>query len=254
MIGSPDMDSALLATLAAGAEEAPASISPKVAEQTAWRAARIDGVVVRPDLALTPTQLSTMPEAVANNGPMVAWAASDHAGQRTAYVFCYDRTADPAQASFTPAEFGFNGRVMVLNRVTGSAWREPADEAYLAPLDPQGYAYFEVAPVRPNGLVFFGDQGKFVSNGRKRIAKIANVAGGVAVTVDFAPGEDEVYLFGFAPSAPKAHAKTGRVGAVTYYEGNGRYSAPVSPPDAGSGVRHAEVEFVLEAGAPGKAR
>jgi len=98
--------------------------------------------------------------------------------------------------------------------------------------------------VRSNGLVFFGDPGKFVSNGKQRIAQILEIVNGVAVTVLFAPGEHDLTIFGFAAAAPRVHAKSGAAGEVTFNVGNGRYSVLVSAPSGGSGVRSAEVEII----------
>ena len=248
MLRSPDLDVTLLATLAAGMAGAPAAINADEAPQ-AWREARKDGTLIRPDSALKLAADSMFPYADQGKGPMVAWAYTESEAQRTAYVFCYARSAELEEAAFITADFGFNGQVMVLNRGTGTAWREPAAEAHQATLDPKGIAYFEVAPIRDNGLVFFGDQGKYVSNGRQRIAAVASVTGGVAVTVIFAKGENTVTVFGFAPRLPKVRTRRDEAGEVAYDSGTGRFSVQVSPPSpepSGSDqLREAKLEIVI---------
>jgi hypothetical protein len=248
MLRSPDLGDSLLATLAAGMAGAPAVGNVERAPQS-WRESRSDGALIRPDSTLTIAADSLLPDSAENKAPMVAWAYTADEAQRTAYVFCYARSNEPEKANFTTAEFGFSGEVMVLNRGTGAAWREPADEAHQASLYPRGIAYFEVAPIRANGLVFFGDQGKYVSNGRQRIAAISSVPGGIAVTVIFAKGENAVTVFGFAPRAPKLRTRRDKAGEIAYDSGAGRFSVQISPSvsetSAGGRLREAEVEIVM---------
>ena len=246
---STETDNALIAILSAGMYGIGDPIGGEAAINLS-RAARADGVLVKPDLPLLPADEMYLAEANGYKPPMVAWTRTDHPAQRTAYLFLYVRGTEAEEASFKPESLGFAGDVMVFNRATGTAWREPASQLFLSELLPGGYAYFEIAPVRPGGLVFFGDQGKFVSNGRQRISDLTARARGVTATVRFAASEKSVTLFGFSRGAPLVRAQRGRIGEVAYHAGNGRYEFAVFPSDetsleqpGGEKIRQAVVEI-----------
>ena len=96
-------------------------------------------------------------------------------------------------------------------------------------LAPDGTVYFEIALVGRSGIAFFGDAGKFVSNGVKRIAALDDQPDGVVATVTFAAGEKSVRLFGYASRAPRTRAIRGAAGAANYDAATGRFEAEVSP-------------------------
>jgi hypothetical protein len=191
--------------------------------------ARPDGVLVKPDEPLLPLDEVYIAQANGRKSPMVAWTHSDHGSLRTAYVFAYGRDSTDKETGFMPADFGFSGDVYILNVRAGIAQKQAAGERFAFSLDRRGADYFIVAPVGQSGIAFFGDEGKFVSNGRKRIAGIQDVPGRLTVTVTFAAGEKSVRLFGYAAHAPHAAAQRGSAGAVTYDAASGRFSMDVTP-------------------------
>lgn len=70
------------------------------------------------------------------------------------------------------------------------------------PNDTNGGTYFIIVPLGPSGIALLGDTNKFVTRGKKRISSISD-DGLLRATVVFAPGETNVALCGYAPSASK---------------------------------------------------
>lgn len=198
------------------------------------RAARADGVLVKPDESLLPLDQVYLAQANGNKKPMVAWTYSDHGGQRTAYVFAYIRDKQFSNAAFTPAGLGLQGEVCVLDVRTGHANFQSADESVTIVFDPDSTAYYEVAPVGKSGMAFFGDEGKYVSNGKQCIAALEDDNGTLTATIVFAPGEKSVRVFGFAKKPPTMAAESGSIGNVSFDQGTldtspGRFSMDVMP-------------------------
>jgi hypothetical protein len=191
--------------------------------------ARPDGVLVKPDEPLLPLDEIYIAEAGGHKSPMVAWTCSDHGPLRTAYLFAYNRQETNSETGFTPARLGFKGKVCVLNARSGVVQNQSAGKHFVFNLNPEETAYYLVAPIGQSGLAFFGDEGKYVSNGHQRIAALDDAPGRLIVTVTFAAGEKSVRLFGYARHAPTVAARSGSVGTLTYDAGSGRFSVEVSP-------------------------
>jgi hypothetical protein len=193
------------------------------------RVARPDGVLVKPDESLLPLDSVYVAQANGRKAPMVAWTYSDHNTLRTAYVFAYNRQPSEAEADFTPTEFGLSGKVCVLDARSGNAVFQSARKRVELSFKPGGTAYYMVTPVGRSGLAFFGDAGKYVSNGRQRIAALDDAKGKLTVTTTFAVGEKSVHLFGYAKIRPKVTAQSGSVGAVNFDQKTRRFSVEVMP-------------------------
>jgi hypothetical protein len=160
---------------------------------------------------------------------MIASAHTDHGALRTAYVFAYSRGSDPAKAAFTPAQAGIEHEVFLYDARARTARRMAAADTFTFNLGPNGTAYYVLAPVSTAGVALFGDDGKFVPDGRKRVASIVEERNRLTVTVTFAPQEKAVRLFGYAMRRPAITAQTGSADEVTYDEATGRFEVSVSP-------------------------
>jgi hypothetical protein len=75
--------------------------------------------------------------------------------------------------------------------------------------------YWIVVPVGRSGVGFLGDAGKFVPDGKARVAALQNAKALVA-RILFARGEKRLRLIGFALASPKVRAKNGVVDHVIY--------------------------------------
>jgi hypothetical protein len=193
------------------------------------RAARPDGVLVKPDESLLPLDDVYIAQANGKKNPMVAWTYTDHGPLRTAYVFAYIRKKENSEASFKPAALGLSGKVVVLNARSGAAFFQSAREGVPIAFDADGTAYYEVAPVGKSDIAFFGDEGKYVSNGRQRISGLVDANDKLTATITFAAGEKSVTVFGYTKDKPLVSASVGSVGDLNYDNDTGRFSVEVMP-------------------------
>jgi len=104
-----------------------------------------------------------------------------------------------------------------------------ASEPFTFDLAPDGTAYFVLATVSSAGVALFGDDSKFVPDGRKRIASMVEGRNRLIVTLTFAPQEKAVRLFGYALCRPTISAQSGSAGQATFDEKTGRFEVSVSP-------------------------
>ncbi len=233
---STETDNVLIATLSGGMVGNGDKIGAENKENL-LRAVRLDGVIVKPDAPLLPIDAMYTSDAsgmlVADESrsppPMIASAHTDHGALRTAYVFAYSRGPEDAKAAFAPAQVGVRHDVYLYDAQARTARRLAASDMFTFDLAPNGTAYFVLASVSSAGVALFGDDGKFVPDGRKRIASIVEERNRLTVTVTFAPQEKTVRLFGYAMRRPAITARTGSTGEVTFDEGTGRFEVSVSP-------------------------
>jgi hypothetical protein len=226
----------LLSTLSAGpvgVGDSLGGINPANLAQ----AVRPDGVIVKPDVPLTPLDQSYVNDAKGLNAPMVAATYVDHGRSRAAYVFAYARNAASTDASFTPGRMGIAGAAYVYDYFNRTGSVVPAGGTFhfstsVAGND-HGGSYFAVVPVGSSGIALLGDTNKFVTLGKKRIPTLAD-AGVLKVTVSFAAGETNLTLTGYAPSAPYIGALNGAFGALNYDPATHLFSINVAPDDAGT--------------------
>jgi hypothetical protein len=233
---STETDNVLIATLSGGMVGNGDRIGAENKENL-LRAVRLDGVIVKPDAPLLPIDAMYASDALRlltadelrSPPPMIASAHTDHGALRTAYVFVYSRGSEDAKAAFTPAQAGVQQDVYLYDTHARTARRLAASETFTFDLAPDGTAYFVLAPVSSAGVALFGDDGKFVPDGRKRVASIVEERNRLTVTVTFAPQEKAVRLFGYAMRRPAITAQTGSADEVTYDEATGRFEVSVSP-------------------------
>jgi len=228
---STETDNLLLATLSAGPVGTGDGIG-RESRPNILLAARADGVLVKPDAPLVPTDASILADARQAHTPLVAATYTD-AGTgclgRTAYVFACTRPGDSLAVSFSPSSLGFPGPVYVYNYFNKTARRLGTGGRYQDTLGPAGRAFYVVAPLDASGVALLGDSGKFVGTGRQRLLDLRDAPGRLTATVLFAPGEPSVTLHGYAPSAPKVTASGGAVGPVAYDPETGRWTVTISP-------------------------
>ncbi|HSY96126.1 MAG TPA: hypothetical protein VK793_10940, partial [Steroidobacteraceae bacterium] len=176
---STEADNVLIATLSGGMVGNGDRIGAENKENL-LRAVRLDGVIVKPDAPLLPIDAMYTSDAAGMlaadvsrpPSPMIASAHTDHGVLRTTYVFVYGRAAEDAKAAFTPAQVGVQRDVYLYDTQARTARRLAASEKFNFDLAPNGTAYFVLAPVSRAGVALFGDDGKFVPDGRQRIASI----------------------------------------------------------------------------------
>ena len=225
---SKETDNLLLATLSAGMVGI-GDRSGAENKKNLLHAVRLDGVIIKPDTPLLP--IDAMYTA-GSRRPMIAAAHTDHGALRTSYVFSYGRGLDGLSLAFTPAQVGVPREVYVYDVGHRTARRLAPADAFTFVLAPNGTAYFVVAAISRAGIALLGDEGKFVPDGRKRIAALDDEPDRLIATVTFAPQEQSVRLFGYATGRPTVTAQTGSAGEVTFDKRTGRFEVSVSPSPA----------------------
>jgi hypothetical protein len=237
---SKELGNLLLSNLSCG----PIGLSDLLGETSVRNLARVarpDGVIVKPDTPIVPVDSMYTADATDNGtGPMIAAAYTNHGPLRTAYVFTYFRSSQPAPIHIRPADLGIDSDAWVCladddaDHQTFTAERVKRNQIWNGPAvaNPQrdkSWLYLVVAPVTRSGISLLGDAGKFVTAGRQRVSEMSETADGVSATINFAPGENAVRLFGYAPAQPAAAASVGSCSAVTYEANLQRFSLTVQP-------------------------
>jgi hypothetical protein len=222
---SKETDNLLLATLSAGMVGI-GDRSGAEDKKNLLHAVRLDGMIIKPDTPLLP--IDAMYTA-GSRRPMIAAAHTDHGALRTSYVFSYGRGLEVGSVAFTPAQVGVPRDVYVYDARNRTARRLAASDAFTFVLAANGTAYFVVAPVSRAGIALLGDEGKFVPDGRKRVAALGDEPDRLTATVMFAPQEQSVRLFGYATRRPTVTAQTGSAGEVAFDKRTGRFEVSVSP-------------------------
>ena len=234
----------LLAVLSAG----PLALSDPIGEFVPInQAIRSDGLILKPDESMVPTDASFVAEAAAMeqyygvSGPtasdagnkaqlilpaLVAHTYSDFGSTKVEYVFAFSRNLNaPAQVSFSPQDFGFAGNVYVYDYFGNTGWRQPAAQAIVRSVDSQG-SYFVITPVGPSGMAFLGDLSRFVPASRERVLSLAD-NGQITSTLQFLPGET-VPISISAASVPVVSASGATVTAPAFDAATGLYEVLVT--------------------------
>jgi hypothetical protein len=228
---STETDNLLIATLSSGMLGIGDRIGTE-SKESLMRSVRTDGVIVKPDVPLLPIDAMYTSDAAGSKTPMIASAHTDHGALRTAYVFIYSRDHQHAEVTFTPRQVGMQRDAYLYDTQDRTAHRLSAAQSLTFDLAPSGARYFVLASVSRAGVALFGDDGKFVPDGRKRVATVVDGRNELTATVVFAPGEDAVRLFGYATRRPTVAARVGSVSAPAYDKETGRFEVSVSPSGA----------------------
>jgi hypothetical protein len=178
------------------------------------RVVRADGVIVKPDDSITPLDSAYIAQANNRGLPLLAAAQTRHEGSITSYVFAFGQTAEHGTASFLPSVLGYKGPVYAYNYFDKRGmYVEPWQAVEF--VVPDNGAYWIVVPVGASGVGFLGDAGKFVSNGRNRVAHIRDT-GTLAARVVFSAGERRLHLYGFSLVRPAIQVRRAAVENLAY--------------------------------------
>ncbi|MDQ2687791.1 MAG: hypothetical protein M3Y28_07995, partial [Armatimonadota bacterium] len=232
---SPETENLLIATLSAGPVGTGDAMG-KESKENIMRAARPDGVIVKPDVALIPTDATVLADARGEHTPLIAWTYTDHGPLRTAYVFAFTRKGDAPAVKFSPAALGLSTPVWVYDVFAKTAQKLSAGQDYQGVVGPTGASYLILAPVTQSGIALLGDDGKFVSMGKQRIPALKETPRALTVTVAFAAGESAVTLHGCAPAAPTVKVGGGKAAPVAYDAATQQFTVAVSPAPGQSAV------------------
>ncbi|HXI83444.1 MAG TPA: hypothetical protein VNL17_05060 [Verrucomicrobiae bacterium] len=210
----------------------------KEAPENIRLAARADGVLVKPDRPVVPTDDTYLREARGVGGLLSAWTCTDHGDHRTLYGFAFvpdkKKMSDAGTGwTITPAAFGIRSPAYVYDVIRKRGVTLATGKAYDADLEGSQYAFVIIAPIGPSGIAFLGDPDKIASTGKQRIADIRESAESLKVTVLTAAGESAVTLHGFAEAAPVCQLADGKELPVQYDATTKNFTVAVNVPAAG---------------------
>ena len=210
------------------------------------RAARADGVLVKPDVPATPVDSVILNDAMGVDVPMVAATWSDFGGLRANYIFAYPRAGNTA-LKIDPSTYGITGASYLYNYLSQSSTYLAAGNTFTTIL-PGGGSYFILVPVGASGVALLGDTGQFVTLGKERIASVSD-DGTLDITVLFAPGETSRKLSGFSAEPLAVTSITGSHKLPTWDSGTQLFSVVVRP--SASGIAHLQIAAAPSATASG---
>ena len=225
---SGETSNLLLSTLSAG----PIGLGDKIGSLNAvnvLHAARLDGVIVKPDVPIAPIDSVYLADAASlGTAPMVASTYSDFGEMRANYVFAYPQSAGNNQFSFSIADLGSNTSAYLYDYF-GNAGRVIQPTDIVNETITGASLYLIAAPIGRSGMAVIGDAGQFVTLGRKRIVSLTD-DGAIHLTVAFAKGEAYRTIIGYAPyTAPTVTASNGSAARVIYDPVSGRFEVAVQP-------------------------
>jgi hypothetical protein len=228
----------LLATLSAG----PVGIGDRVEMingDNLRRVARADGVIVKPDVPLTPIDSSFWGDSNNALAPMVAATYTDYGQSRAWYLFSFAQ-GDNMTATFRLSDAGVLQPTYLYDYFAGTG--RVVDPSELLTVDATGFRYLVAAPLGVSGMALLGDTGHFVTLGKKRITDVVD-DGTLRVRVVFAAGETARTLQGYSPDAPGA---TG--GDLSYDASTGLFSVVVTP--GADGTAQVQISRTVPTDAP----
>jgi hypothetical protein len=213
---SSEIYNLILSTLSSG----PVGIGDAIGsenKQNIFKAVRADGVIVKPDAPALPLDCCYIADAKGEQSPLMAATYTDNDGIKTAYLFAYNRSpGKTGEVRLAPTDLDFSTPVYIYDYFSGEGRYLKPRQIFSVPLNPKAVAYYVVAPIGKSGIAFLGDAGKFVSNGKQRIASLKEESGGLAVDVLFAPTEKSVVLHGYSATAPTVSVESGEAGPVQF--------------------------------------
>jgi hypothetical protein len=238
---SGEMGNMIVAVLSAGAVGTGDAMGKEVPENIRL-AARADGVLVKPDRPMVPTDDSYVREAHGEHGALTAWTCTDHGDHRTLYAFAFvpgkkNESGEVGTAwEIAPGTFGIGSSAYAYDVTRRQGVLVPSGQPYHGSLDGP-YGFVIIAPIGPSGIAFLGDEGKIASTGKQRIADIHESAAELNVTVLTVPGESSARLHGYAETAPICQLAGGKTVPVAYDAATKHFTVDVaSPADGGQHV------------------
>ena len=226
---STQTNNLLFSTLSAG----PVGVGDAIGSLNARNlllAVRLDGVIVKPDVPLVPLDKTIINDSAGLTHPMVASTSTNFGAITAHYVAGYNRTSD-LKLAFSPSALGMTRTAFVYNYFR-KAGKIVQPQQTFSDTIANGIAYYIVMPIGPSGAAFLGDNGHYVSLGKKRITALTD-NGTITASIAFAARESARIVFGYSPTAPAITATHGQVGTVNYTSSTGLFNVLVMP---GSGA------------------
>src|SRR5258706_8616956 len=156
------------------------------------RAIRADGAIVKPDNSITPLDSAYLAVARGRRTPLVAAAHTRHQRLVTSYLFAFAQSGNERTATVSAAALGYQGPVFAYNYFGGQGVYLRSSQTLTFPVPDDG-AYWIVVTVGASGVGFLGEDGKFVPNGKQRVASLRDT-GTLTARILFVHGEKRLRL------------------------------------------------------------
>jgi hypothetical protein len=226
---SQNVNAILLQTLSAG----PVGFGDELGKenkQNLLQAVRNDGVIVKPDAPLVPSDAAYLDGALGRKGPTLGYTRTAHGDITTAYVFAFAQTPQDRKAvHFQAHDVGLDGAMAVYDYFAHKVTLVPAGGVFNGELEADDASFYVSASLGKSGIAFLGDRDDFVGTGRMRITSIDDSPQQLEATVLFAWGENQITLHGFAGFEPQIGAQGGHAGNVQYDPATGEFDVAISP-------------------------
>jgi hypothetical protein len=180
-----ELGNVLLCVLSAGmvgVSDTFSTISNSVNVANLLKMVRRDGLAVKSDIPMTPTDATYIRRA-AGDHTFTCSTYSQVSGEKVVYVWDWANGATNYSSNFKPADFGMSGNVYVYNYFDNTGSLIAANTAYTYPISgsspgPSGtdWKYYILSPVGSSGMALLGDQGKFVTFSKNRITAITETS------------------------------------------------------------------------------
>ena len=201
-----------------------------------------DGVIVKPDVTMTPMDSSYIGEARHLGGPLVASTRTDHDGVRTGYVFAFcDPNSSPTSVHFAPAELGLSGPTFVYDYLAKRGAYVAAGGTFAGVLNDDCVGYYVLAQPTNSGIAFMGDLGKFVGTGKQRVAALHDEPNRLTARIVLPRPECRFDCTVSAPR-PRGRVSGGSAVAVGYDQASHHFTVDITA-DAGGTIHTAQVTF-----------
>jgi hypothetical protein len=225
---SPETNNLLLSTLSAGPVGTGDELD-KENKENILKAIRLDGVIVKPDIPLMPTDASYIAEGEKQDSPLVAATYTDHGGIRTVYGVAIKRStnAEPDTVSIPASDLDIDGPVYLYDYFAHAGSKLSKGAPLPVQFHGQDLAYFIAAPAASNGFTFLGDDGKFVGTGKKRVASLKYNGNNIEVNLLIAANEAAITLHGFAPKSPRVSVRGGYADPLNFDAATGYFTVMV---------------------------
>jgi hypothetical protein len=226
---STEISNLLLSTLSAGPVGTGDAIGQE-SKENILKAVRADGVIVKPDVPIVPTDAAYISDAQKQNIPVLATTYTDHNGLKTIYVAVAKASKKGGTTvSFKLSDVGAAGSSYLYDYFAGTGQKLDASATVPVDLQTSDCAYYVLAPIGGTGIAFLGDTDNFVGTGKKRIAAISDDGSKLTADVILAADEPEVKLQGYAPGAPEVAVSGGQAEPIQYDASSGIFTVIVKP-------------------------
>jgi len=202
-------------------------------KENLFKTMRSDGVIIKPDAPLLPTDASYIAEGKKQDSPLVATTYTDHEGIRTIYGVAINESKKTAvdTLSLPAADLGISGAVYLYDYFAGTGTKVQVDlgKPLTVRFHGQNLAYFIASPISSTGIALLGDKGAFVGTGKKRVDSLKEEGGQLTAELLLAAQESEITLHGYARKSPKVTVQGGSASIVHFKASTGYFTVTVNP-------------------------